>query len=172
MKEEVKISVLQEILNLEYRMDKENSEKQSLYDLINKCDNGYKVGEEWKNKSWYEPEEFYSEFKKIIYSNSKCEEDKEEILKYINQGSIFLDLPKYVMTEQGLNIIEKGKYKPTIPILKRLHYIRTYAGYALFFKRKEQMERIGAELELLIRKDLQKKSSLDEHMKKVLEEID
>lgn len=172
MKEELKINVVQEILNLGYVKDGENPEKQNLYNLINESDNSLKVGEEFKNRIWYEPEQFYSEFRKIIYSNIESEEDKEEILNYISQGMFFIDLPKYLMTEKGLDMIVENKYKPTISILKRLYYVKKYAIDALLSKRKEQMEMIGSELELLIRKDLQKKSSLDEHMKKVLEETE
>ena len=76
------------------------------------------------------------------------------------------------MTKKGLKYIETEEYTATKPIIKRALYLMNFGGDAMNLKKDKQMIKIGNELELLLRKDLQKKSLLDEHMKKVLEETD
>ena len=121
-------------------------------------------------KIWLEPNEFYEIFEKALNDNIKNEIEQKEVLQFLKP--FYHHFPPYVLTKKRLKYIETEEYTATKPIIKRALYLMNFGGDAMNLKKDKQMIKIGNELELLLRKDLQKKSLLDEHMKKVLEETD
>lgn len=99
---------------------------------------------------WYEPEEFYAEFEKVINDNIKDADNKEEIFKDLQTQTGMFDFQKFSVSDKCYHLIREGNFKPTMPILEREYYIGFYATYAALIGKVEQLQSVGKELETLI----------------------
>ena len=118
-------------------------------------------------KVWLEPEEFYAIFEKTINSIVSNEKDKKEVYNNLKpRGYAF---PPYVVTDKGFDIINSEEYEATYPIIKRALYCFYFGMDAMHLEKDKQMIKVGNELEILLRPELQTEF-LNSEFRKVLEE--